>query len=136
MQRTKLPAGLNECEIRVVYEERHRALKKLRLRLEVSVEDSYIVACLHIWPLHTLAQRAGLVSLSVGPCLVPDIDALACPALALHLHQILTHQHHKDAIIRKKLSPFIINVFEGKSPYVQWCLNECVTLCTATNHLD
>jgi hypothetical protein len=86
---TKLPASLDEGDLRVVHEERDSPEEEVRVRLEVGVEHGDVFAVCHVVVLQSFLERAGLVPLPVPPDLVLYVHAFALPPLALRLHQVL-----------------------------------------------
>lgn len=107
---TKLPASLDEGDLRVVHEERDRPEEEVRVRLEVGVEHGDVFAVCDVVVLQSFLERAGLVPLPVPPHLVLYIHAFALPSLALRLHQILErYTGHLTTICHPYQIPLIIN---------------------------
>lgn len=86
---TKLPAGLDEADFGVMYQEWDGTPQEVGFRLKIRIENHNIIAVLDISMLHPLFQSPSFVPISVVTYLVLYIDPLARPPVTFELYQVL-----------------------------------------------
>ena len=89
---TKFPPGLDESELRVVDKKWDSALKVIRLRLEISIKDDYIVALLDVTVPHAMFQSSSFIAISVVSPFIFYVYVF-CPFCTLRAYQFLIFFH-------------------------------------------
>lgn len=79
---TEFPSSLNKSKFRVVDEERNGSPEKIWFRLEISIENGYVVAVLHVAAFHSLFESPCFVTVSVVSYFILDVYTFAGPSLA------------------------------------------------------
>lgn len=86
---TEFPASLNKGNFMVMDKKWYGAPKKVRFRLEISIENGHIIAFFNIAVLHAFLECSCFVTIPIVPDLILYVNSFACPSLAFLFHQAL-----------------------------------------------